>query len=67
MDKQTIARELAEEIRSNTRLRHRLGMEEGTASGVLEEADYDSAAPLYIDTAEGQTFAIGVEEVRAGE
>lgn len=63
MDKETIARELAEELRVNTRLRHRLGMEEGTASGVIHEAADDSTTPLFIDTADGQTFAIGVTEV----
>lgn len=63
MDKETIARELAEELRTNTRLRHRLGMEEGTGSGVIHEAADDSTMPLYLDTADGQTFAIGVTEV----
>lgn len=63
MDKQTVAHELAEEIRTNTRLRHRLGMDEGTGSGVIHEAADDDTTPLFIDTADGQTFAIGVTEV----
>lgn len=65
MDKENVAKELAEEIRTNTRLRHRLGMEEGTGSGVLHEAADDATMPLFIDTADGQTFAIGVTEVEA--
>lgn len=34
-----IARELAEEIRTNTKLRHRLGMVEGSDSGQLDDRD----------------------------
>jgi hypothetical protein len=63
VDKTQVARELAEELRTNTRLRHRLGMEEGTGSGVLHEAADDETTPLYLDTADGKTFAIGVVEV----
>ena len=63
MDRQTIAQELAEELRTNTRLRHRLGMEEGTGSGVIPADESGDTSPLYFDTADGQTFAIGVTEV----
>lgn len=66
MDQKTVAHELAEEIRTNTRLRHRLGMEEGTGSGVIHADDTD-ADHMYIDTADGQTFAIGVVEVQEGQ
>lgn len=55
-----VARELAEELRTNTRLRHRLGMSEGTESGVVED---EGKTHLYITTDEGQAFAIGVTEV----
>lgn len=55
-----VARELAEEIRTNTRLRHRLGMSEGTESGVMED---EGNTHLYITTDEGAAFAIGVTEV----
>jgi hypothetical protein len=66
VDRQTVARELAEELRTNTRLRHRLGMQEGTGSGVIhEEADGNGVTPLYFDTADGESFAIGVTEVEA--
>jgi hypothetical protein len=65
VDRAIVARELAEELRTNTRLRHRLGMEEGMGSGVLhEEPDGNGITPLYFDTADGQTFAIGVTEVQ---
>jgi hypothetical protein len=64
VNQQQVVRELAEEIRQNTRLRHRLGMEEGTGSGVLESQEADPSN-LYIDTADGQTFAVGVVEVKA--
>jgi len=65
VDRATVARELAEELRTNTRLRHRLGMEEGSGSGVIHEEDegMGDVTPLYIDTADGQSFAIGVTEV----
>ena len=63
MDRATVARELAEELRTNTRLRHRLGMEEGSGSGVIHEEGEGDVTPLYIDTADGQSFAIGVTEV----
>lgn len=55
-----VARELAEELRTNTRLRHRLSMSEGTESGVVED---EGKTHLYITTDEGQAFAIGVTEV----
>jgi hypothetical protein len=63
VDQNVIARELAEELRTNTRLRHRLGMEEGSGSGVVHEVDDGETSPLYLDTADGQTFAIGIVEV----
>lgn len=65
MDRQTVARELAEELRINTRLRHRLGMAEGVGSGVVHDPDANQSdtTPLYFDTADGQTFALGVVEV----
>lgn len=55
-----VARELQEELRTNTRLRHRLGMSEGTESGQLREGD---ETHLYITTDDGKAFAIGVTEV----
>lgn len=59
MDKATVVRELAEEIRTNSKLRHRLGMVEGTPSeGVVNEQD----AGVVFATADGQTFVIGVDE-----
>lgn len=64
MNQETVAEELAQEIRENTRLRHRLGMAEGVGSGVLKDIQSD-ATHLYIDTADGQTFAVGVVEVKA--
>lgn len=62
MKQQEVAQELAEELRQNTRLRHRLGMVEGTGSGVIHEGDQHH---VYIDTADGQTFAFGIMEVDA--
>lgn len=55
-----VARELAEELRTNTRLRHRLGMSEGTDSGVMTDGEQTH---LYITTDEGQAFAIGITQV----
>ncbi len=63
MDRATVARELAEELRTNTRLRHRLGMVEGTDSGVLHDEEGNGVTPLYFNTADGEAFAIGVTEV----
>lgn len=64
MDRQTVATELAEELRINTRLRHRLGMEEGTGSGVISSgAEDNDTSTLYFDTTDGQTFAVGIVEV----
>lgn len=65
MDRNVVARELAEELRTNTRLRHRLGMEEGTGSGVVEPEEGNEVSPLFFDTASGQTFALGIAEVEA--
>jgi hypothetical protein len=61
MDKGTIARVLAEEVRTNTRLRREMGMEEGVGSGVIHEDGNDG---VFIETTEGQTFVFGVDEVR---
>lgn len=59
MDKATVAKELAEELRRNTALRHRLGMVEGTPSeGVVSETD----AGVVFETADKQTFVLGVDE-----
>ena len=63
MNQETIAKELAENVRTNTALRHRLGMEEGTGSGVIHD-DATDATHFFIDTADGQTFAVGVVEVK---
>jgi len=66
VDRGTVARELAEELRTNTKLRHRLNMDEGTASGVIhEDPDGNGVTPLFFDTRDGQSFAIGVTEVEA--
>lgn len=65
MDRQTVAAELAEALRTNSQLRHRLGMEEGTGSGVIPPEDGNDISPLFFDTADGQTFAIGITEVTA--
>ena len=63
MDKQTVVRELAEEIRINSKLRHRMGMVEGTPSeGVVDGTDNG----IVFHTADGQTFVIGVDEYIGG-
>jgi hypothetical protein len=54
-----IARELAEEIRTNTALRHRLGMQEGDESAQLDGPDSNQIA---ITTSDGDTFFIVVQE-----
>lgn len=64
MDQDVAVQELAEELRVNTRLRHRLGMEEGIGSGEVK-TDESEVSQLYFDTADGKTFAIGVVEVVA--
>jgi len=58
LDAKQVAKELAEEIRTNSKLRHRLGMVEGSQSGPLSE---DHPEILAFDTAEGETFFIQVE------
>ncbi len=58
MDRETVARELAEEIRTNTKLRHRLGMSEGAESGLVEGEEVTIA----IGTDEGVTFFIEVQD-----
>lgn len=50
-----IVRELAEEIRTNTKLRHRLGMSEGAESGVV-----DGEPAIGLSTDDGETFFITV-------
>ncbi len=50
--KELIARELAEEIRTNTKLRHRLGMEEGDDSGVVGGEEVS----VGISTSHGEFF-----------
>lgn len=57
MTPEQISKELAEEIRTNSALRHRLGMVEGSESGVISETE------IGITTAEGEQFAIVVEEI----
>lgn len=52
-----LARELAEEIRTNNKLRHRLGLEEGSEAGLLD----DGSATVALQTKEGNFF-ITVEE-----
>lgn len=52
-----LARELAEEIRTNTKLRHRLGMEEGTDSGLVEGAP----ATIGLNTKDGYPFFITIQ------
>ena len=61
MDNATIGRVLAEEIRTNVRLRREMGMAEGDSSGV--EYEDDGVTGIRITTTEGQTFAIGIGEV----
>jgi hypothetical protein len=59
MDDETldqIVRELAEEIRTNTKLRHRLGMEEGSDSGRIDDED-----SIGFTTKTGETFFIEVQ------
>ena len=58
MDKSTVARELAEEIRVNTALRHRLGMDEGCDSGVVD----DNSDTVALTTKDGDTFFLEVQE-----
>lgn len=58
MDRETVAKELAEEIRVNTKLRHRLGMSEGAGSGVIE----GEPSAIGITNDEDETFFISVQE-----
>lgn len=60
MDEQTIARELAEEIRTNARLRHRLGMEEGSETQPVLQEDFKGVA---VTTVDGDQFVIAVGRV----
>lgn len=60
MDCETIAKELAEEIRTNGALRRRIGMAEGTGSEVVLEPD---ATGVVIQTIDGEQFVLAVGEV----
>lgn len=60
MDSKTVVRELAEEIRTNTRLRHRLGLTEGDSSGVVESDEVDG---IQVTTTDGEQFVLGVSPV----
>lgn len=63
MDDKTVARVLAEEIRTNVRLRREIGLSEGDESGVVLE---EGMTGVYVTTSEGQTFVLGVGEVTNG-
>lgn len=58
MTKEQVSRELAEELRTNTRLRHRLGMVEGDETQASEEH-----GALAFVTQDGQAFSLQVREV----
>lgn len=60
MDAKQVANELLEEIRSNTKLRHRLGMEEGSESEILD--DQHTPEVVVFKTKEGQPFFLEVSE-----
>jgi hypothetical protein len=63
MERDQVAKELAEEIRTNTKLRHRLGMSEGASSGLLNEDGGDGPANVIgIATDEGEHFFLEVQE-----
>ncbi len=55
MDKVTIAKELAEEVRTNTALRHRIGMEEGSMSSTAEDSN-----TVWFETTEGKAYILEV-------
>ena len=57
MTKDQIAIELAEELRLNSKLRHRLGMEEGSESGKV-----DGEAAIGFSTKDHEEFFITVED-----
>lgn len=52
-----IAEELAEEIRTNTKLRHRMGMSEGANSGLV-----DGQSVIGITEDDGSVWFIEVQE-----
>lgn len=54
----TIARELLEDIRTNTKLRHRLKMEEGSEASLIE----DGSNTIAIETKDGDNFFIQVTQ-----
>lgn len=58
MEANQVTRELAEEIRTNTKLRHRLGMSEGSDSDILEE----NGTEIGIKPDSGEIFFIKVSE-----
>jgi hypothetical protein len=55
--KEQIATELAEEIRTNTKLRHRIGLSEGAETGLAEEDTIgiltDDGFPFFIKVEQG--------------
>lgn len=59
MDETQVLKELAEEIRINSGLRRRLGMVEGSTSGVSGDVEDE----IILETADGDTFAVSVESV----
>ena len=61
MNKETMAKVLAEEIRTNVRLRREIGLTEGDESGVAYEDD--NVSGIRVTTTEGQTFVLGVSEL----
>jgi hypothetical protein len=58
MEASQVTKELAEEIRTNTKLRHRLGMSEGADSDILEE----DGTEIGIRPDSGEVFLIKVEQ-----
>lgn len=58
MEASQVTKELAEEIRTNTKLRHRLGMSEGADSDILEE----DGAQIGIRPDSGEVFFITVQK-----
>lgn len=59
MDNKTVTRELAEEIRTNTALRHRLGMEEGSEMSYAEDG-----TKIWFSAATGESFTLNVEDAK---
>lgn len=59
MDKVTAAHELAEEIRTNTALRHRLGMEEGSEMSYAEDSNR-----IWFSSVDGKSFEFKVEDAK---